>query len=958
MKWINCFLIFVLMMAACPVSADIILWSGYSSPDWGDDINWNGYDFPSSSDSAEIRTGNSIWPVISTGTYTIAELRTHGATQSGSVNITMTGGTLNCTNIKLISYGTSSDIDSMLITGGTINSSGKVYLSYDTDSYTVLKMTGGTLNTTQLVLPGTTSSGAEATFMLYGGNLRAGSLYFRSASPNAVLDIANSGKLTLDGDQRSAVTSAFNAGRIISYAGAGNLSVNYGVTESGKTTVTATCSDTPAVIQWDGDTSTDWFTGGNWNGGSLPTIIDDAEFNAGATYWPTITAGEYINIDDLRTHSTTGSGSVNVNMTGGTLNCTDIKLIGRGGSSDTDTFDMDGGTINSSGKIYLNWDSDSDVIFDMSGGVVTTSELVIPGTENTGIDATFKLHGGNLRITSFVFRDGSPNATLDIYDDGILTLDGNQISNVKSAFEDGDITAYGGSGELLYDYGVTESGKTTVVAVPDQSVVPLDIYVYDLAGAYSSDSECTMMASLAGVINQKSPEVVLGGDDWSYCYRPEFWADRIGDICDVNVTLYADPNWFISHYSDDIKGYILYDSDSINPATSLAGLYQAIIVDSSTQNYATNAGLPLLVDARSMTDTDVYSAYGSSFNKEIVFNVGTDKKYEARDHAVSNRAYICYDPTNFNTVLSNQTDNSLVLGFGSNEYNFFDDASDNSLSIVAGSCISLSAFEKWGIDCNQQQTHTSPDVNTESDVHYVAFVLSDGDNLAFVLKSFLSNTKFFASTYRGDFNMNWDMTPAIADLNPLAMNYIYQQASTGTYKDFFVSAGGEGICFPSEYPDEDGYANTTAAAMEKADHTVISILDDSYDSSVMGKLLAKSQVMGAMYKTYNNSYKGLNGAIYWHSGKPVVTVKYSLWDGVDSPSEIISALNSASTSPTTSQSSYSIVNVHPWSTSTGPGYGAMQNVNYIVDNLDSDVRVVTLDELIIHLRANFGTPVE
>jgi len=35
----------------------------------------------------------------------------------------------------------------------------------------------------------------------------------------------------------------------------------------------------------------------------------------------------------------------------------------------------------------------------------------------------------------------------------------------------------------------------------------------------------------------------------------------------------------------------------------------------------------------------------------------------------------------------------------------------------------------------------------------------------------------------------------------------------------------------------------------------------------------------------------------------------------------------------------------------------MSNVDYVVQNLDSNVKVVTLEELIIHLRNNFGTPV-
>ena len=67
-------------------------------------------------------------------------------------------------------------------------------------------------------------------------------------------------------------------------------------------------------------------------------------------------------------------------------------------------------------------------------------------------------------------------------------------------------------------------------------------------------------------------------------------------------------------------------------------------------------------------------------------------------------------------------------------------------------------------------------------------------------------------------------------------------------------------------------------------------------------------------------------------------------------------MNNAPTNPISNQSSYSIVNVHPWSTGTaGGGTGnPMSNVKYIVDNLDADVEVVTLEELMIHLHNNYG----
>src|SRR5207248_921 len=121
------------------------------------------------------------------------------------------------------------------------------------------------------------------------------------------------------------------------------------------------------------------------------------------------------------------------------------------------------------------------------------------------------------------------------------------------------------------------------------------------------------------------------------------------------------------------------------------------------------------------------------------------------------------------------------------------------------------------------------------------------------------------------------------------------------------------------------------------------------------------QVMGMMYKTYDSYYKGRNGAITWHNGKPIVSVQYSLWDGADTAQSLAATLNSSThTNPIDDSASYSIINVHPWSTAGPDGTGTgdpMSNLNQLAQWLDPNkVEVVTLEDLMVHLRNHFGTP--
>lgn len=100
----------------------------------------------------------------------------------------------------------------------------------------------------------------------------------------------------------------------------------------------------------------------------------------------------------------------------------------------------------------------------------------------------------------------------------------------------------------------------------------------------------------------------------------------------------------------------------------------------------------------------------------------------------------------------------------------------------------------------------------------------------------------------------------------------------------------------------------------------------------------------------------------FYNGKPILSVKYSLWGGADTARSIADALNASPHRDALNYpASFSVVNVHPWSTQ-GPNRSGtgdpMSNLNQLVQWLDpTKVEVVTLEELMVHLRNNFGTPV-
>jgi hypothetical protein len=496
--------------------------------------------------------------------------------------------------------------------------------------------------------------------------------------------------------------------------------------------------------------------------------------------------------------------------------------------------------------------------------------------------------------------------------------------------------------------------------------LPSTVYVWTMGNT----DQNSMMASLAGIVNRNtSGEVLLSPNNHSQP-NPLFWLDQLRlAYPQVQSQVQSNPTFFINQYRSQLAGYVLYDKtanpDSLNVATSIAGVTDSIIVDSNTLAYATAAGLPMTADARTMTYAQAYQQYAPQFNKSMIFHQDTGKDHQLRDYAVMNRGFMYYTSptTNLGTFAANQNHQGRVYGWAQSEFDLFSQASQRNQMVVASDWSgSNSTTSRWQIPLATQQYHTPGNISTNPGKHYVAFVMSDGDNEQWLTNGFATDPKWYGSQYRGNFNMTWDLTSTLGEMNPVAFNYLYQHASNGTKKDNFVSAGGAGIAFPSQYPDINGLASSINSSMQTADQKVVSILDPAYSTSKLYPILDQPQVDGMMFKTYDSYYKGRNGAIEFHNGKPIVSVEYSLWDGPDTAQGIANALSSdPNQDPIDDVNSYSIINVNPWSvfgpTGSGSSGNPMSNLNWLVQQLEpSRVEVVTLEELMVQLRNHFGTP--
>lgn len=236
-----------------------------------------------------------------------------------------------------------------------------------------------------------------------------------------------------------------------------------------------------------------WTSDANWEAGAPPEagfggIVDDAFITfqgSGATEGPIIQDG----IDAIAGQVILGwAGFVNnpgdtvtMTMTGGTLTTQTEFWIGKNDSSfgnhnpltSPGIFNISGGevTLGPVGQFVVGQGAEGTV--NQTGGTVTAFRLVLDWYNETGsVPSTYNLHGGTLQVndtTEFapiVLGTVGGIETQGLIDitEGVMKLAGDITASVLELIAANNLTAYGGSGTVRYDFDTTNPGLTTVWA--------------------------------------------------------------------------------------------------------------------------------------------------------------------------------------------------------------------------------------------------------------------------------------------------------------------------------------------------------------------------------------------------------------------------------------------------------------------------------------------------------------
>ncbi|MBP5273578.1 MAG: hypothetical protein ILO36_01405 [Abditibacteriota bacterium] len=358
------------------------------------------------------------------------------------------------------------------------------------------------------------------------------------------------------------------------------------------------------------------------------------------------------------------------------------------------------------------------------------------------------------------------------------------------------------------------------------------------------DYDQLMLTSLQGLVNRDRPQLYL------LVGREKLWLDRLTERGDVEKVTYITPRQALKRFSRYYKGAVITDRRipaTVNTATMYAAVYGGLVCSERT---AAEYGLPALLDLRGRYGDDAeayYSAYAELWDRlDHSVSLCLHGSISCpRDYAVQHKLFVFWAPgvvdgaltpadqkkdlAFVNFLLAQLPPNTPVLGYpfagegvGIGEgggvglfarYGHFLVPSDYSsnLSVHSGA---------RRAELRQKEPRRIP---LEAGKRYVAFTMSDGDNL-----QVLANGGWAWETdARGKVPITWNMSPSASMLIPDVADYYY---STATENDSFGAAvSGVGYTYPALYgerfkdaePVFDGFLALTDKYMKEMDMRVL-----------------------------------------------------------------------------------------------------------------------------------------
>lgn len=476
-----------------------------------------------------------------------------------------------------------------------------------------------------------------------------------------------------------------------------------------------------------------------------------------------------------------------------------------------------------------------------------------------------------------------------------------------------------------------------------------------------SEGEKVILSTLAGLAARVTGDQVYMNEGGPSAV----WLKQMQNKYGISVKTYNALAPLVKHYIEIgvIKGYIVYkpysdgQSHSINVATSLCGILRGIAVPESLVDKVKEMGVTTeLMDVRSYDEKWLYENYKDQMDKSLAADLKPEIFHHLRDYITMTNAFAFYDYNAYkdwtwrSSILRNLDKGAYCFGYYDlDEWGMVNNASQLGVSMLpTDQAANLAALSSIYDTKGLKQRPATKEVDTEENVHYVTFLVSDGDNIAFNL---WGQQGYFDHDLHGQFPVGYTISPSLYDLAPAALSWYYENSKEGDY--FVAGPSGSSYIFPSKMSDTDlnEYLVKLNEYIDKSGLNICNILDQNMmdNSHVYNKYLAQPNIDAILYTGYGE--KGDGGIKFSDNGKPIIEQRSVLWEGLDKgrgeESAVIAQINGRPANPHTADG-YTFVFVHCWTKD-------QQCIKTVIDGLNDNVRVVPVDQFVQLVKQNLNS---
>ena len=477
------------------------------------------------------------------------------------------------------------------------------------------------------------------------------------------------------------------------------------------------------------------------------------------------------------------------------------------------------------------------------------------------------------------------------------------------------------------------------------------------ADAVDGDDELYLFSSLKGIVNRTKPRIFSydRSDDGE---GRSIWLNSLG----LDYVDYDDQWELVTKYKGEIGGIIVYDPDQIhtvNLATMIAVRDSALIVSprlvdrltAEPYNFSIVRDLRGKYVSKLAVYQDVFDNYWMDADRRVLMGIDPNIiKANVREYAVAlGLPTVWLDPdvgadnNLLNKFLATMPEDGHYLGWWPEEALGITRASQFGIpTIPCDYSSNLTVFGGFDRDIRIKPPPPKPPLQNKI---YVAFILSDGDNLQFVENTLRPK---WADPERGSVPIGWTISPAMKDAMPGPLNYFYD---TATDNDNLISGpSGLGYIYPNFFPNDDRLAEYVART--EAYNKATGIRVTTIWNTITGGI---DENVGEVYAREAPSLLGLTGqntggplSIYNNSlpGKPL-SCNYC-WDVGNMSGHIAGASEGWGGD----EPRFVIIQSQPWR-------GANPSVfKEVADGLDDRYIVVRPDHLFMLLREHEGLPIQ